>query len=831
MTTSTSRLDEAQLHELLDRFLQESPEGDPEALQQWARSQPGLADAEAAGAVLVRLLGEYRNAQALLAGHLDEDRSHSFFGHRSRPVSQEAPGQGELTPGRRLGRYVLREFLAKGGMGQVWVAEDTDLRRDIALKLVLPDRINEKTLEMFHREARAGGRLSHPNLVATHAYGTDDGLTWISQELVQGSWTLKDFLEEVRKEESTPKDYYRDVAGLVASIADGLEAAHQAGVIHRDLKPANILITEDEVPKITDFGLARVKDDSFLSVTGHFAGTWAYMSPEQITAKRMGLDHRTDVFSLGVVLYELLTQRRPFDGDTTAQLAEQILYDDPRPVRVVRSQCPSELSVICSKAMEKRPQDRYESAAELAADLRRHLANEPILARPSGSVARATKWVRRHPAVSSAVAVGVVALGVVSVLLARNVQTNRLLEETNASLAEQTRIAQESAVLAEDRAWEAEQERGRASEALERERERAAELKEVTEFQQQQLAGLEPEAMGLFLREGLREKLRGREERLGRGDEETEALLLEYDRWVEGADFTGLALEAFSTAVLEPALEEIDESFEDQPRVKASLLQTVATTARELGLLDLADGPQREAVEASRRVLGDEHPSTLITISNLGFLLQEQGRLSEAEPHYREALEASRRVLGDEHPETLISISNLGNLLLDQGRLAEAEPHFREALEVSRRVLGDEDPETLGAINNLGFLLLAQGEIAKAEPYYREAVETSRRVLGDEHPDTLISINNLGALLYNQGKLSEAEPYFREALERSRRVLGDEHPYTVSFLKAQHGVLLRLDRTEAARSLLTEFLSTTDLPEDHALRIKVRGVLDGGAWD
>jgi len=152
-------------------------------------------------------------------------------------------------------------------------------------------------------------------------------------------------------------------------------------------------------------------------------------------------------------------------------------------------------------------------------------------------------------------------------------------------------------------------------------------------------------------------------------------------------------------------------------------------------------------------------------------------------------------------------------------------------LETRRRVLGDEHPNTLTSINNLGGLLHAQGKLSEAEPYLREALETSQRVLGDGHADTLISVQNLGFLLQAQGKLSEAEPYFREALEGRRRVLGDEHPDTVSSLQAQHGILLRLDRTEAARSLLTEFLATTDLPEDHALRIKVRGVLDGGEWD
>ena len=160
MSTSNSPLDEVELHEQLERFLRESPEGDEEALRQWARSQPDLVDAEVA---LIRLLDERRTDQRLSGEQADEDQAQSLFGGRTHLVSQKGAAQGELVPGKRLGRFILREFLARGGMGQVWIARDTDLQRDIALKLVLPELINDQTLEMFQREARAGGRLSHPN--------------------------------------------------------------------------------------------------------------------------------------------------------------------------------------------------------------------------------------------------------------------------------------------------------------------------------------------------------------------------------------------------------------------------------------------------------------------------------------------------------------------------------------------------------------------------------------------------------------------------------------------------------------------------------------------
>ncbi|MFN9786380.1 MAG: serine/threonine protein kinase [Planctomycetia bacterium] len=264
---------------------------------------------------------------------------------------------------------------------------------------------------------------------------------WIAQELVEGSWTLKDFLDELRAEDRTPEGYYRKAAELLAALADGLEAAHQAGVIHRDIKPQNILIARDDTPKLTDFGLARVSDDSFLSVAHECAGTYAYMSPEQVTEKRFGLDHRTDIFSLGVVLYELLSLRRPFEGDTTHQIGKKILYFEPPEPSKVRSQCPRELSVICGKALEKDPDRRYATMAEFAADVRRHLKDEPILARPPGTLVRVVKWARRNPGPSSAAAVGTAALVVISGLL---VLANNNADEARQNAEQAQRNAEEA---------------------------------------------------------------------------------------------------------------------------------------------------------------------------------------------------------------------------------------------------------------------------------------------------------------------------------------------------------------------------------------------------
>jgi WD40 repeat protein/serine/threonine protein kinase len=363
----------------------------------------------------------------------------------ARARRDEAPSDQPLQPGNEFGDFKLVRWIARGGMGQVWEAEQKSLRRRVALKLVLPERVDESSLSLFAREARAGGRLHHPHIVATHAHGSDDGRAWLAQELVEGSWTLKDSLDQLRAADEVPPDYYRSVAELVAKIADALEAAHAAGVIHRDVKPPNVLITDDDEPKLTDFGLARITDEQALSRTGDFAGTYYYMSPEQVTARRMGIDHGTDIFSLGVVLYELLTLRRPFEGDTTHQICEKIVTWDPPDPRRVRSQCPGELGVICGKAMQKARGERYATMAEFAEDLRRHLAHEPILARPPGPWTRVTKWARRHPTQSIGTAIGLVATAVIAVVGLAAIRNADLASERADLLEEETALAERRA--------------------------------------------------------------------------------------------------------------------------------------------------------------------------------------------------------------------------------------------------------------------------------------------------------------------------------------------------------------------------------------------------
>ena len=379
--------------------------------------------------------------ERLIEGALPAGETFSFF---RRHKEQPPPPQTGIEPGRVIDDFRLVALIGQGGMGQVWVAEQVSLKRKVALKLVRPDRVNEHTLNLFAREARAGGRLHHAGIVTVYGHGEADGVAWIAMELVEGSWTLRDFLDDAARQE-LPESYYQSVAHFVAELADAIQAAHAAGVIHRDLKPQNVLVTPDEHPKVGDFGLARITDETALSVTGDFAGTYAYMSPEQVAAKRIGLDHRTDVFSLGVVLYEMLVLQRPFTGDTSQQVGRQIMLEDPTDPRRLRSKVPRDLAVISGKCLEKHPDRRYQAMGELAADIRRHLSNEPILARPPGRLRRLELWARRNPTKSISGAVAVVSFVVVAVLLGANVQANRALgartEELDAEVESVKRLS------------------------------------------------------------------------------------------------------------------------------------------------------------------------------------------------------------------------------------------------------------------------------------------------------------------------------------------------------------------------------------------------------
>jgi len=730
----------------------------------------------------------------------------------------------DVLPGH-TGRYRIVAKLGEGGFGVVYEADqEAPLRRRVALKIIKAGMDTRQVIARFEAERHALAMMDHPNIARVlDAGATDSGRPYFVMELVRGE-PITLYCDRATLSLRERLELFRDVCYAV-------EHAHQKGIVHRDLKPSNVPVTVTDgaaLPKVIDFGIAkatagRLGDGTPLTELHQLIGTPQYMSPEQAGAFGFDIDTRSDVYSLGVLLYELLAGTTPLDGARlrSAPLAEiQRLIcgeEPPRPsARIVATDAVSntaaieiarcrrseplllaralrgDLDWIVIKCLEKDRARRYQTASALAEDVDRYLRYEPVQAIPPSAAYRLRKFVRRNRA---AVIAGVVVV-------------SALLTAMGLSLAFGISEARQREV--------AENARARAEQAESETKARAEELEQVAAFQDEHLSGIDVQTMGVRLRAGVLQKARAATVR-SRPADAVDARVGELEELMAGSDFTGLALETLEENFFRPALEAIEKRFSDQPLVKARLLQTSAYTLRAVGLLEAATAPQEEALTIRRGVLGDDHPDTLISITLMGALLHAQGNLTDAERYLREAVDGRRRVFGDDHAETLNALNEMGLLLQEQGNLAEAETYYREALEKERRVLGDEHPNTLSSIENMGFLLQAQGRLADAEPYHREALDKSRRVLGDEHPDTLTSLNNMAMLLKAEGKLGEAEPFCREAVETRRRVLGDEHPDTLISI-SNLGVLLQdQGKLAEAETYMREALETRRriLADDH----------------
>jgi tetratricopeptide (TPR) repeat protein/tRNA A-37 threonylcarbamoyl transferase component Bud32 len=382
-------------------------------------------------AIILRLLQQEYRVRHRYGDRPAPSEYHTRFpelvitGHEVEASLAESAGtgveQGEV-PG-----YQILGFLGRGGMGVVYKARQTKLNRLVALKMILGGSYaGEQELARFRNEAEAVARLQHPNIVQIHEVGEQNGLPYFSLELVDGG-TLAQQLA------STPQPS-RAAAQLVETLAWAVHAAHQRGIIHRDLKPANVLLTKDGIPKITDFGLAKlIGQEVGQTQTGAVVGTPSYMAPEQAAGRTKEISLLVDVYALGAILYEMLTGRPPFQGESTFDTLGQVRFQEPVPPRRLHPKVPRDLETICLKCLQKEPRKRYASAAELADDLRRFLAGEPILARPASLWERGTKWAKRRPAVAALL--GVSGVAVLTVLIVVSVMNARLKQQRDYAVA------------------------------------------------------------------------------------------------------------------------------------------------------------------------------------------------------------------------------------------------------------------------------------------------------------------------------------------------------------------------------------------------------------
>jgi tetratricopeptide (TPR) repeat protein len=633
------------------------------------------------------------------------------------------PGAAAPTPGERcfpgnIGHYRVLRLVGEGGMGAVYEAEQEQPRRIVALKIIKPGLASPDLLRRFEQEAHALGRLQHPGIAQIYEAGTaDTGLgaqPYFAMEFIRGP-SLRDYGHQINT---------RQRLELMAKIADAVHHAHQRGLIHRDLKPGNILVDESGQPKILDFGVARVTDRDAQATRqtdlGQLVGTLAYMSPEQVLADPLEMDTRSDVYALGVILYELLAGRMPYNlSHKMHEALQAIREEEPARLSSINRHYRGDIETIVAKALEKDKARRYSSAAELAIDIRRHLNHEPIAAMPVSTVYQLQKLARRHRALVS----GVAAVFLVLV----------------AGIAAST--------------WEAVR-ATRAQQAAISERNRA-----VTEKQRADTESATAKAINDFLQNDL---------------------LAQAGATRQAGPDTRPDRDLKVRTALDRAAARISGKFGRQPAVEASIRQTLGDSYQDLGLYAEAAQQLERAVDLRRQVLGKDSPDTLRSVARLADAYVDGGKYSSAEPLFMETLALQRRRLGEEHPDTLTTMEGLAEMYGRQGKYADAERLGAKALDGRTRVLGKEHPDTLVSLNYLATVYAKEGKYAQAEPLINNVVGLRRRVLGEENPQTMESMSNLAALYILQGKYAQAEPLVIKALELRRRVLGEEHPATLT---------------------------------------------------
>ncbi len=775
------------------------------------------------------------------------------------PVSAPAPDDraGDAARGRpeRIGPFRIVGLLGEGGMGVVYEARQDHPSRTVALKVMRTWSAGRALVHRFQFEVHLLGLLKHPGIAQIYEAGTEEtGIgprPWFAMEYIRGSPLLQ-FADQHHLGRRARLE-------LFLKVCEAVQFAHQKGVIHRDLKPGNILVEESEgsagQPKILDFGVARATHSdmqlvSMRTETGPIVGTLAYMSPEQVAARPDELDTRSDVYSLGVILFELLCGRRPYElADLPITEAARVIRDeDPASLGTLDRSLRGDLETIVAKALEKERERRYQSAAELAADIRRYLAHEPIAARPASTFYQLGKFARRNRALVASAVVIFVAMAVATVVsaaaLVQAVAARRHAErEADKALramdfmtgmlasADPERDGADVRVIQIlDRAAadvgakfpghpEAEASArytlGVTYTALGKADPAAEHLRRAAELRAASLGPSHPDTLDtrIKLAEALKD---GRH--LPEAENEARSVLAEVGPERSELRFRALhqlgqirspqSDAAGAEAAFREAMDLAKRS--NEPVLEATAAGSLGSLLEQQKRLEEAEPLLELAAQTMLSEHGPEADDTLTARRNLATLLAERRNVDGAERHLLEIIEIRRRVYGADHPDTFSGVNSLAKLYVENGRHVEAAPLFREALESARRTLREDDPRIQTLTGNLAVSYYMSGQYAEAEPIYRAVLANQRSRLGPGHTSTLTTMNNLARALHRLGQLEESSALYEELIRTAREHVPPQQIFHSAIAIGYAPCLIDLKRFEDAERTLLEAFATVD---------------------